>query len=85
MYEIINFAHSDYFSISYYLLVPMIDNSTTFIRSIRVNTTGGFVIANITSTNGPSNYSITSSANPNLDVRIVSNGSSNSIFSPLII
>lgn len=48
MYEIINFAHSDYFSISYFLLIPLVDSSTTYIRSIRVNKTGGYIIINST-------------------------------------
>lgn len=84
MYEVINFAHSDYFTISYYLMVPFIDNKTTYIRAIRVNKTGGYIVVN-TTLNGPTNFIINSTANPTLDVRILSNGSSNSIFSPLII
>lgn len=85
MYEVINFVRSDYFSISYYLMVPLIENSRVYIRCIRVNTTGGYIIVNSTSIGGPANFTINSSSNPNLDVRVLSNGSSNSIFSPVII
>lgn len=66
-------------------MVPLIDNSAIYIRSIRVNKTGGYIIYNSTSVSGPTNFTINSSSNPSQDVRILSNGSDNSIFSPLII